>query len=72
MVSKKKRTAEPRNNVNKNQEDQQEISPELENQARANEAEIELEEAFDPETADGATLLAKAVSTSIKLAEDST
>jgi len=59
VVSKKKRTAEPQNNVNKNQEDQQEISPELENQARADEAEIELEEAFDPETADGATLLAK-------------
>ena len=59
MVSKEKRTAEPQNNVNENQEDQQEISPELENQARADEAEIELEEAFDPETADGATLLAK-------------
>jgi molecular chaperone GrpE len=59
VVSKKKRTAEPQNNVKENQEDQQEISPELENQARADEAEIELEEAFDPETADGATLLAK-------------
>ena len=59
MVSKEKRTAEPQNNVNENQEDQQEISPELENQARADEAEIELEEAFDSETADGATLLAK-------------
>ena len=59
MVSKRKRTAEPQNNVKENQEDQQEISPELENQARADEAEIELEEAFDPETADGATLLAK-------------
>ena len=59
MVSKEKRTAEPQNNVNENQEDQQEISPELENQARADEAEIEQEEAFDPETADGDTLLAK-------------
>jgi len=59
VVSKEKRTAEPQNNVKENQEDQQEISPELENQARADEAEIELEEAFDPETADGATLLAK-------------
>jgi len=59
VVSKEKRTAEPQNNVNENQEDQQEISPELENQARADEAEIELEEAFDSETADGATLLAK-------------
>lgn len=59
MVSKEKRTAEPQNNVNENQEDQQEISPELENQARADEAEIELEKAFDSETADGATLLAK-------------
>ena len=59
MVSKEKRTAEPQNNVNENQEDQQEISPELENQARADEAEIEQEEAFDPETADGDTLLDK-------------
>lgn len=59
MVSKEKRTAEPQNNVNENQEDQQEISPELENQARADEAEIEQEEPFDPETADGDTLLAK-------------
>lgn len=59
MVSKEKRTAEPKNNVNENQEDQQEISPELENQARADEAEIEQEEPFDPETADGDTLLAK-------------
>lgn len=59
MVSKEKRTAEPQNNVNDNQEDQQEISPELENQARADEAEIEQEEPFDPETADGDTLLAK-------------
>ena len=48
MVSKEKRTAEPQNNVNENQEDQQEISPELENQARADEAEIEQEEPFDP------------------------
>lgn len=59
MVSKEKRTAEPQNNVNENQEDQQEISPELENQARADEAEIEQEEPFDPEAADGDTLLAK-------------
>jgi len=59
VVSKKKRTAEPQNNVNENQEDQQEISPELENQARADETEIEQEEPFDPETADGDTLLAK-------------
>ncbi|MGB6281923.1 MAG: nucleotide exchange factor GrpE [Syntrophobacteria bacterium] len=59
MVSKEKRTAEPQNNVNENQEDQQEISPELENQAREDEAEIEQEEPFDPETADGDTLLAK-------------
>jgi molecular chaperone GrpE len=59
VVSKEKRTVEPQNNVNENQEDQQEISPELENQARADEAEIEQEEPFDPETADGDTLLAK-------------
>jgi molecular chaperone GrpE len=59
VVSKKKRTAEPQNNVNENQENQQEISPELENQAQADEAEIEHEEDFDPETADGDTLLAK-------------
>ena len=59
MVSKKKRTADPQNNVNENQGDQQEISPELENLARAAEAEIEQEEPFDPETADGDTLLAK-------------
>ena len=59
MVSRKKRTAEPQNNVNENQEDQQEISPELESQAQAEEAEIEQEEPFDPETADGEALLAK-------------
>ncbi len=59
MVSEKERTAEPQNSVNEKQEDQQEISPELENQARADEAEFEQEEAFDPETADGDTLLAK-------------
>ena len=69
MVSKKKRTAEPQNNVNENQEDQQEISPELENQARAEEAEIEQEEAFDPETADGDTLLAKYRELEDKLSE---
>jgi molecular chaperone GrpE len=69
VVSKKKRTAEPQNNVNKNQEDQQEISPELENQARADEAEIEQEEAFDPETADGDTLLAKYRELEDKLSE---
>jgi molecular chaperone GrpE len=59
VVSKEKRTAETRNSVNENQKDQQEISTELENQARADEAEIEQEEAFDPETADGEALLAK-------------
>ncbi len=59
MVSRKKRTAEPQNNVNENQEDQQEISPELESQAQAEEAEIEQEEPFDPETADGEALLFK-------------
>ena len=59
MVSRKKRTAQPQNNVNENQEDQQEISPELESQAQAEEAEIEQEEPFDPETADGEALLAK-------------
>ncbi len=69
MVSKEKRTAEPQNNVNENQEDQQEISPELENQARADEAEIEQEEAFDPETADGDTLLAKYRELEDKLSE---
>ena len=59
MVSKKKRAAEPQNSLMENQEDQQEISPELENQAQAGEAEIELEEDFDPETADGEALVAK-------------
>lgn len=59
MVSKKKRAAEPQNSLMENQKDQQEISPELENQAQAGEAEIELEEDFDPETADGEALLAK-------------
>ena len=59
MVSKKERAAEPQNSVNEKKEDQQEISPELENQARAEEAEFEQEGAFDPETADGDTLLAK-------------
>ena len=59
MVSKKERTAKSQNSVNEKKEDQQEISPELENQARADEAEFEQEEAFDPETADGDTLLAK-------------
>ncbi|MBW2579731.1 MAG: nucleotide exchange factor GrpE [Deltaproteobacteria bacterium] len=55
--------------MNENQEDQQEISPELENQARADEAEIEQEEAFDPETADGDTLLAKYRELEDKLSE---
>jgi len=59
VVSKDKRTAEPQNSVNENQEDQQEISPKFENQARADEVEIEQEQAFDPETADGEALLAK-------------
>jgi molecular chaperone GrpE len=59
VVSKKKRAAEPQNSLMENQKDQQEISPELENQAQAGEAEIELEEDFDPETADGEALLAK-------------
>jgi len=69
VVSKEKRTGEPQNNVNENQEDQQEISPELEDQARADEAEIEQEEAFDPETADGDTLLAKYRELEDKLSE---
>lgn len=59
MVSKKKRTAEPHSSVKENQEGQQEISPELENQAQAEEAEIEQEEPFDPETANGEALLTK-------------
>jgi molecular chaperone GrpE len=59
VVSKDKRTAEPQNSVNEHQEDQQEISPEFENQAQANEVEIEQEQAFDPETADAEALLAK-------------
>ena len=59
MVSKRKRTAEPQNNVNENQEDQQELSPELENQAQEEKVEVEQEEPFDPETADGEALLAK-------------
>jgi molecular chaperone GrpE len=59
VVSKEKRTAEPRNSVNENKEEQQEASTELENQAQADEAELEQEEAFDPETADGEALLAK-------------
>ena len=59
MVSKEKRTGEPQSSVNGNQEDQQEFSSELENQAQADEAEIGQEEPFDPETADGKALLAK-------------
>jgi molecular chaperone GrpE len=59
VVSKRKRTAEPQNNVNENQEDRQEISPELENQTQAEEEEIEQEKPFDPETADGEALLDK-------------
>jgi molecular chaperone GrpE len=59
VVSKKKRTAEPQSSVKDNQKVQHEISPELENQAQAEEAEIEQEEPFDPETADGEALLAK-------------
>ena len=59
MVSQEKRRTEPQNRVNENQEDQQEISPELEGQDQAGEAEIELEEPFDPETADKEALLAK-------------
>jgi molecular chaperone GrpE len=59
VVSKRKRTAEVQNSVNENKEDRQEISPELENQTQAEEEEIEQEEPFDPETADGEALLAK-------------
>jgi molecular chaperone GrpE len=59
VVSKRKRKAEPQNNVNENQEDRQEISPELENQTQAVEEEIEQKEPFDPETADGEALLSK-------------
>jgi molecular chaperone GrpE len=59
VVSKRKRTAEPQSSVKDNQKVQHEISPELENQAQAEEAEIEQEEPFDPETADGEALLAK-------------
>ena len=59
MVSKRDRTAEVQNSVNENKEDRQEISPELENQTQAEEEEIEQEEPFDPETADGEALLAK-------------
>ena len=59
MVSRKKRTAEPQSSVNENSEDQQEILPESDNQAQVEEAEIEQEEPFDPETADGERLLTK-------------
>jgi molecular chaperone GrpE len=59
VVSKRKRTAEVQNSVNENKEDRQEISPELENQTQAEEEEIEQEEPFDPETADGEAPLAK-------------
>jgi molecular chaperone GrpE len=59
VVAKEKRTAEPQNSLKENQQDQQEISPEFESQAQVGEDEIELQEAFDPETADGEALLAK-------------
>jgi molecular chaperone GrpE len=59
VVSQEKRTSEPQNSMNENQEDRQEISPQLENQVQADEAEIEQEEPFDPETADREALLAK-------------
>jgi molecular chaperone GrpE len=59
VVSQEKRTREPQNSVNENQEDKQEISPELDDQAQAGEAEIEQEEPFDPETADREALLAR-------------
>jgi molecular chaperone GrpE len=59
VVSKRKRTAEPENNVNDNQDDQQGISPESESKAQAELAEIEQEEPFDPGTAEREVLLAK-------------
>ena len=59
MVSKRKRTAETQNSVKGKQKDEQEVSPELENQAQAEEAEIEQEEPFDPETADREALFVK-------------
>ena len=59
MVSQEKRRTEPQDNVNENQEDQQEISPEVESQVQAGEAEIEQEEPFDPEAADKEALLVK-------------
>jgi molecular chaperone GrpE len=69
VVSQEKRTSEPQNSVNENQEDQQEISPKLENQVQADEAEIEQEEFFDPETADRETLLAKYRELEVELSE---
>ena len=59
VVSKRKRTVETQNSVNGNQKDQQEVSPELENQAQAQESEVEQEEPFDPETANREALLDK-------------
>ena len=59
MVSEKTRSAELQKGAKKKQEVQEEISPELENQAQEEEAEIEQEEPFDPESADGQVLLAK-------------
>lgn len=59
MVSEKTRSAELQNSAKKEQEIQEEISPELENQAQEEESEIEQEEPFDPDTADGEALLAK-------------
>jgi molecular chaperone GrpE len=59
VVSQEKRRTEPQNSVNEKHEDQQEMSPELESQVQAGEAEVEQEEAFDPETADKEALLAK-------------
>lgn len=59
MVSEKTRSAELHNNANKEQEVPEEISLQLDNQAQDEEAEIEQEEPFDPDSADGEALLAK-------------
>lgn len=59
MVSKEEQTTKPQEKEKIEEEGQAEISSEQEDQARIEEAAVEKEKEFDPETADGEALLAK-------------
>ena len=59
MVSKEEQTTKPQEKEKIKEKGQAEISSELEDQARIEEAAVDKDEEFDPETADGEAFLAK-------------